>query len=135
VQYSGESQGGEERTSVHKEPPPDRPSRRDRAEGRPSGPTLPQRQAVCLGLPLALQALAHEVLPLIPGPHGVKSSPSAGRRARLTVIGAAGIARPALRIVARTRFAALAHGRVREADRIHGRGNTTALAICLKYLE
>ncbi len=27
---------------------------------------------------------------------------------------------------------ALAHGRVREAGRTHGRGNTTALAICLK---
>src|SRR5216683_2432137 len=49
------SQGAEKRTSVHEEPPPDRPSRRDRAEGRPGGPTLPQRQAVWLGLPLALQ--------------------------------------------------------------------------------
>ena len=28
--------------------------------------------------------------------------------------------------------AALAHRRVREADRTHGRCNTTALAICLK---
>jgi len=27
------------------------------------------------------------------------------------------------------------HRRVREADRTHGRCNTTALAICLKYRE
>jgi hypothetical protein len=57
----------EECSSVHREPPPDRPSRRDRAEGRPSGLTLPQRRAVWLGLLLPIQALAHEVLPLIPG--------------------------------------------------------------------
>ena len=31
--------------------------------------------------------------------------------------------------------AALAHRRVREADRTHGRGNTTASAISLKYRE
>src|SRR6266849_1651653 len=60
------SEGGEERTSVHKELPPDRPSRRDRSDRRPSGLTLPQRRAVWLGLLLPLQALAHEVLPLIP---------------------------------------------------------------------
>ena len=48
------------------------------------------------------------------------------------VIGATGIARPALRMAARTPDAALAHRRVREADRTHGRGNTTVLAICLK---
>jgi hypothetical protein len=105
-------------------------------EGRPSGPTLPQRQAVWLGLPLALQALAHEVLPLIPGPHAAKSSPSAGRRARLrVVVGVTGIARPTSQMAGRTRFAPLAHRRVREAGRTHGRCNTTALAICLKYRE
>jgi hypothetical protein len=32
-------------------------------------------------------------------------------------------------------IAPLTHRRVREADRTHGRCNTTALAICLKYLE
>jgi hypothetical protein len=29
----------------------------------------------------------------------------------------------------------LTHRRVRQADRTHGRGNPTALAICLKYRE
>jgi hypothetical protein len=104
-------------------------------EGRPSGLTLPQRRAVWLGFLLPLQALAHEVLPLIPGPHEAKSSPSAGPHARLTVIKATEIARPAWRMAACTRSAVLADGRVREAGRTHGRGSTTALAICLKLQE
>ncbi len=41
----------------------------------------------------------------------------------------------ARRMAARTPVAALAHGRVREAGRTHGRCNTTALAISLKYRE
>jgi hypothetical protein len=32
-------------------------------------------------------------------------------------------------------IAALAHRRVREADRTHGWGSPTALAVCLKYRE
>ena len=39
-----------ERASVHRGPPPDRPSRRDRANGRPSGANLPQHSGTWLGL-------------------------------------------------------------------------------------
>jgi len=53
----------------------------------------------------------------------------------LTVMRSIGNSRPDLQIVARTPGEALAHRRVREADRTHGRCNTTALAICLKCQE
>jgi hypothetical protein len=45
------------------------------------------------------------------------------------VIRATGIATPALRMAARTRTRLFT---VEEAGRTQGRGNTTALAICLK---
>jgi len=44
------SQGVNEPASVHEEPPPDRPSWRDQAEGRPSGANLHQQTWSGLGL-------------------------------------------------------------------------------------
>jgi hypothetical protein len=49
-----------------------------------------------------------------------------------SVMRSIGNSSPELRMAARNPVPTLTHRRVREAGRTHGRGNTTALAICLK---